>query len=430
MGILMNYRPLLLALSLAACSRAADQSRKADSARADSAAKAMADMPGMAATAPGETTKPPGDSGTARSSREVLLTREQIQHGKVRWAPAATGFAKDLAVVPGQLVPNEDRSARLGAPAGGRVLTVHVRPGDRVAAGQALVTMQSPEAGAAQSDVAKATAEVTSRRAQSAYARSARERAQRLLDLKAIPRQDYERAVADDELAQSALTQAQAELRRALSTAEQLGAEIGAEAVSGHLVLRSPLAGAVLERTAMPGAVVEAGMPLIVIADPSSLWLSISAPEKMAALFHRGATLRFAVPAFPADTFAARVDAVAAGLSPDTRTLAVRAAVSGSAGKLKPQMLASVFVEGNATIPAVVVPEGAVQLLDGKSVVFIAIPDGKGGARFVAREVVAGSRGAGQAAITTGLSPGDLVVIEGALAVKAQLKKGGMPMVM
>ena len=425
-----HYRPFLLALTLVACSRDGDQAKKADvAARTDSATKAMRDMPGMASTGARDSANPSADSAP-RAGRDVALTREQIQHGKVRWIPAATGFAAEIAVVPGQLVPNEDRSARLGAPAGGRVLTVHVRPGDRVIAGRALVTMQSPEAGAAQSDVAKATAEVTSRRAQSAYARSARERAQRLLDLKAIPRQDYERAVADDEAAQAALAQAESERRRALSTAEQLGAEVGAASVSGHLVLRSPVVGVVLERTAVPGAVVEAGMPLVVIADPSSLWLAISAPEKMAAFFRRGVSLRFAVPAFPADTFAARVDAVAAGLSADTRTLAVRAVVAGSAGRLKPQMLASVLVEGKATIPAVVVSEGAVQLLDGKPVVFIAIPDGKGGARFVARDIVVGSRGGGQAAITTGLAPGDLVVIEGALAVKAQLKKGAMPMVM
>jgi cobalt-zinc-cadmium efflux system membrane fusion protein len=200
--------------------------------------------------------------------------------------------------------------------------------------------------------------------------------------------------------------------------------------VSGHLVLRSPLAGVVLERTATPGAVVEAGMPLIVIADPFSLWLTISAPEKMAALFHRNGAVRFTVPAFPVDTFVARVDAVAAGLSADTRTLAVRAIVAGSAGRLKPQMLANVFVEGSATIPAVVVPEGTVQLLDGTSVVFIATPDGKGGARFVARDVVVGSRGGGQAAITRGLAPGDVVVIDGAIAVKAELKKGTTRMVM
>src|SRR5439155_25248619 len=120
-----------------------------------------------------------GASGTSATS--VSLTAAQIQHGGVKWGPVTMGTASGSAVVPGEVAPNEDRTARLGAPARGRVLNVPVRPGDRVAAGQTLVTMQRPEAGAAQSDVSKADAELASRRAEAQYAASARARAERLL---------------------------------------------------------------------------------------------------------------------------------------------------------------------------------------------------------------------------------------------------------
>jgi cobalt-zinc-cadmium efflux system membrane fusion protein len=303
------------------------------------------------------------------------------------------------------------------------VIAVRVQPGDRVSRGQVLVTLQSPEAGMAQSDVSKAQAEVTARRAGAQYARSARERADRLLALKAIPRQDYERAVADDEAAHAALTQADAELRRARSTAEQLGA--GASA-SGEIAIRSPLTGVVLARTAVPGSVIEAGSPLVVVTDPSSLWLQVNAPEKLASLFRQGGRLRFTVPAYPADTFSARIDAVGAGLDPATRTLTVRGVVP-SGGKLKAEMLATVVVEGAGMVPAVLLPDDAVQLLDGKTVVFIAKPDGKGGAQLVARPVEVGSRARGRVAVTRGVSAGEVVVTKGAFAIKAQLKKGSMP---
>jgi cobalt-zinc-cadmium efflux system membrane fusion protein len=331
--------------------------------------------------------------------------------------------ASTTVTVPGQLVPNEDRTSRLGAPARGRVLAVRVQPGDRVSRGQLLVTLQSPEAGMAQSDVAKAAAEVTSRRAQAQYARSARERADRLLALKAIPRQDYERAVADDEAARAALAQAEAELRRARSTAEQLGA---AASASGEIALRSPLAGVVLARTGVPGSVVEAGSPLVVVTDPSSLWLQVNAPEKFASLFRQGGRLRFTVPAYPADTFSARVDAVGAGLDPATRTLTVRGVVPSS-GKLKAEMLATVVVEGAGSAPAVLLPDDAVQLLDGNTVVFVAKPNGTGGAQLEARSVMVGSRAGGRVAVTRGLSAGEVVVTQGAFAIKAQLAKGSMP---
>jgi RND family efflux transporter MFP subunit len=275
----------------------------------------------------------------------------------------------------------------------------------------------------AQSDVAKAAAAVSAAEAQAAYARSARERAERLLVLKAIPRQEYERAIADDAQARSTLAQSQAELRRARSTAGQLGA--GASA-SGMIEIRAPLSGVVLSRTAAPGTVVEAGSPLVLVTDPATLWVTVNAPEALAGLFHRGSPLRFTVPAYPADTLTARVDAVGAGLDPETRTLAVRAVVS-SGGKLKPAMLATAYVTGVGNVPAVLLPADAVQLMDGKPTVFLAQPDGKGGARLARREVEVGPRTGGTVAVTRGLTTGDVVVTAGAFAVKAQFEKGRMP---
>jgi cobalt-zinc-cadmium efflux system membrane fusion protein len=397
----------VLVLGLLACSREHPESRKEARPEADT----MAGMPGM--------------RKREEAAPTISLTAAQIRHGHVRWAPVLTGTAEASGgSVPGQVVPNEDRTARLGAPAAGRVLTIRVSPGDRVASGQLLVTLQSPEAGTAQADLAKAEAEVASRTAQARYARSARERAERLLNLKAIPRQDYERAVADHELARSALVQSEAEARRARSTAATLGASSSA---GGQISLRSPFPGVVLARTAVPGTVVEVGAPLVVITDPSKLWLTISAPEAMAGLFRIGGRLRFTVPAYPADTFSTRIEAVGAGLDPDTRTLPVRGSIDNRFGRLKPEMLATVTAMGPSEGRATMVPADAVQMVGGRPTVFVAEPDGKGGARFVGRQVQLGPRTGNHMAVTAGLAAGDLAVVEGAFAVKAEIEKGEMP---
>jgi cobalt-zinc-cadmium efflux system membrane fusion protein len=331
-------------------------------------------------------------------------------------------------MVPGQIVPNEDRTARLGAPAQGRVLAVRVSPGERVRKGQVLVTLQSPEAGMAQSELAKATAAVTSERAQLAYATSARDRAERLLALKAIPRQDYEKTIADYQLAHAELAQAEAELRRARSTAENLGA---ASAASGQLAVRSAAGGVVLERTAVPGTVVEAGAPLVVVTDPSSLWLTMDAPERASGLLRVGTRVSFVVAALPADTFRARLTVVGAGLDPAARTLPARALVSNRDGRLKPAMLANVLLSPDTIGPGsaglIVVPAEAVQLVHGKPAVFIAAPDGMGGARFSVRPVETTAGRGGAIAILRGVVPGDLVVVEGAQAIKAELRKAVSP---
>jgi cobalt-zinc-cadmium efflux system membrane fusion protein len=412
-----------LIVLVTACSRGeqkATDTARPSAPRGDTAK--MAEMPGMS----GKATGSDGDtkSGDSPPGSGVSFTAAQVQHGRVAWEPASMGTSASVATVPGQLVPNEDRTARLGAPARGRVVAVRVQPGDHVAKGQLLVTLQSPEAGMAQSDVAKSTAEVSSRRAAALYARTARDRAERLLVIKAIPRQDYERAVADDEAARASFAQAEAESRRARSTAQQLGADESTP--NGEIALRSPLSGVVLQRLATAGTVVEAGAPMIIVTDPASLWLQVSAPEKFAGMFRIGDQLRFTVPAFADETYAARVTAVGAGLDPDTRTLAVRGTVP-SAGKLKVAMLASVFVEGSGRVAAVLLPEDAVQLVNGKPTVFLAVPDGKGGAHFEARVVELGSRAGGRVAVLRGIAKGDVVVTRGAVAVRAQIAKRSMP---
>jgi cobalt-zinc-cadmium efflux system membrane fusion protein len=299
-----------LALLFAAAACTGGSSEKGESTK--TAADSQASAGGMAGMA-----MPSGKDPAATPGTEITLTAAQIRHGGIAWQAATMGTASASVTVPGQLGPNEDRTARLGAPAPGRVVTVPVRPGDQVVRGRVLVTLHSPEAGAAQSDVAKAQAELASRRAEATYVKSARDRAERLLALKAIPRQDYERAIADDELARSAVTQADAELTRARTSAEQLGADAAA---SGEIALRAPFAGVVLARTAVPGTVVDAGAPLIIVTDPATLWLTASTPEALAAVFRTGATVRFSVPAYPGETFSARVEP-SARVSIPARTL-------------------------------------------------------------------------------------------------------------
>ena len=56
----------------------------------------------------------------------------------------------------GRLVWNEDRTVRVFAPFGGRVVDIAVRPGDRVKAGQTLAVLAAPELGVAQAEAGKA----------------------------------------------------------------------------------------------------------------------------------------------------------------------------------------------------------------------------------------------------------------------------------
>lgn len=360
---------------------------------------------------------------SAAAENVITFSAEQVQHGGVRWAAATTGMMMPSVEVPGQLVPNEDHTARIGAPAQARIMAVLVRPGDRVASGRPLVMLQSQQASAARADMKKAQAEVASRRTALTYARMARARAERLLAAKAAARAEVERAQADEQAAQSALAQAEAELSRAQAGVRQLGAVDG----SGDAVVRAPISGVVLARDAVAGAVVEAGAPLVSITDDSTLWLEASVADRAASALRNGGEVRFTVPAFPDDTFTAKLESIGSALDPQTRTVPVRALVLNGHHKLRPAMFATVLLGTAAPSQAVAVPESAVVLIDEKPAVFIATSDGKGGASFQRRSVTIGEKRNGQVLIAEGVRAGEIVVTEGAFAVKSLAERSKLP---
>src|ERR1700726_4055642 len=94
--------------------------------------------------------------GRGAATSVLALSAEQIRHGAVRWAAVEAVTLASSVETSGQLVPDDDRTARLGAPARGRVMTIRVNVGDHVSAGQALVTIQSQDVAAALADNSKA----------------------------------------------------------------------------------------------------------------------------------------------------------------------------------------------------------------------------------------------------------------------------------
>lgn len=356
------------------------------------------------------------DSSPAAMPNELTLSAEQVAHGAVKWAPAALSTATEAVELPGELKVDEDHTARISAPARGRVLAIRANVGDRIARGQVVVTLQSDDATAARANQAKATADLGRQQSALEYATTSRERAERLLALKAVAQQEVERARAEEKTAAAALAQAQAETERA-STAL---AVLDVDPTTGHIQLKSALGGVVLSREAFPGSVVDAGATILVVTNPDSLWLQVAVPDRLAVRITPGAHLRFSVAADPAETIDARVHSLATSVDPATRTVLVRAVIANPKRRLRPEMLATVRMETGVPQTGVAVPDDAIQRLGERPVVFIAEPDGRGGARFRARDIEVAAKAEGGRQIVRGVKAGELVVTEGAFAVKAQ----------
>lgn len=358
----------------------------------------------------------------------ALLTPDAARLAGLVIVPAESLPWRESWTAPARLTLDPLETQSLGAIAEGRVTRVLARVGDRVRQGQVLVAIHSHEMMDAVSAVAKATAADAQATAEAALAESAAARAERLYAIKALSLAELERARTGLAQARSTQAQARAELERARAMRGHLvGTGSVPPGTDEHEVLvRSPLEGVVVRLDARPGEVVLVGAPLVAVSRTTSLVLQMQIPERGLGIVVPGTAVRFTVPAFPAEQFTARVTRVAPTLDSATRTLAVQAQVDGPAERLRAEMYATAELLGPPDAAALSVPAAAVQAFAGDTVVIVA-RSRAGGVELEAVPVRVGRRTTERVEVTSGLTPGEPVVAEGAAVAKAEIlrRRGG-----
>lgn len=102
-------------------------------------------------------TAPPGPAETPKD--RVTLTSEKLQAANLEIQELQLRSVPDTRVVPGRLQYDDRRHVQVRTAASGIVVEMLVKPGDRVAAGQKLAVLNSPEVGEARTEVLKRQAE-------------------------------------------------------------------------------------------------------------------------------------------------------------------------------------------------------------------------------------------------------------------------------
>ncbi len=148
-------------------------------------------------------------------------------------------------------------------PQGGRVISVLVREGDRIAEGQELARVDPTQADAA---LRAASASLTGADAALREAQQASDRAQELLTRGAGTRADVDTATKGLLAAQAARDQAEAQLAKARTA-------------QANTVLRASRPGTVTARGAEPGQVVNPGQKILSMAADSGLEAVFNAPD-------------------------------------------------------------------------------------------------------------------------------------------------------
>jgi membrane fusion protein, heavy metal efflux system len=355
--------------------------------------------------------KGPGAATPAEPNITADTVRFALDAPAVRRLTTTQVAAAQRIVIqlPARLAWDEDHTSRITAPLAGRVTQVLVAPGDSVTVNQPLAYLVSAELGSAQSDAARAAADLT-------QATRTAARTKELADAGIVAGKDLEQTQGD-------LARAGAEARRTSLRLQALGA---GNVVDQRFALRSPIAGVVVERNlnvGMEWRPDQPTAPLLVVSDPAFLWCWIDVPERSAGILRPGQTVIVRASALPDETFEATVDHVADALDPVSRTLKIRAHLRNPERRLKAEMYVTAEVV-RQTDGALDVPASAVYLHDGAQRVFVRTAP----AQFTRRTVTGIPSGDERVTIVAGdLKKGDEVVTDGVLYLEQVLDDANRP---
>jgi cobalt-zinc-cadmium efflux system membrane fusion protein len=371
--------------------------------------KSMSRQPDVEQTAP-----PPG---TFRPTAEQWRALTFVKVGDQAFAPTLS--------TEGQIATDDDVTVQVTPPFSGRVLTVAVKAGDHVSKGQTLLTAEASEAAQALSDRATASAALTAAQTQLATAKANAERQQALLKIDGAAVKDAQQALSDLATAQATYRSDEAALKAvdARIAILNLKPSKSATGAAGVVGLPSPISGVVTARAVGPGQFLNstangATTPIFTVSDLSKVWLVANVREDDAGRVRVGEPIEMHAAAFPDRTFRATLDYVAPMIDPATRRLPVRAVIANPDGLLKPAMFADFAIKTGSDVTAVAVPTAAVIYEGDQARVWIA----QRGQSLALRDIKTGRTTGGEVEVLSGLSPGDEVVVSGALFIDRAAK--------
>ena len=341
---------------------------------------------------------------SAAAPGNVTLTAAQRQHIGLYTVETAK-FHKSIEPT-GIVDFDNDQATSVLAPFSGPVSRLLVSPGDQVKKGDPLAAVDSPDFAAAVSAYQKALATAKTNR--------------RLADLDKDLLQHN--GVAQREAFQAETDAVNAEADRDAALQALLSLNVPAQTIKDiqegrHItrleaLIRSPVAGTVVEKLITPGQLLEAGTtPCFTVADLSRVWV-------MAQIF--GSDLALVSVGDPAEVSAddgstrlsGRVENISSLVNPDTRAVAVRVAVENPQRILKKQMYVRVLIQARQESTGLLAPVSSL-LRDDENLPFVYRVQSDGS--FVRQRVTVSYRTGDQYDIAAGLKPGDEIVVDGGI---------------
>jgi RND family efflux transporter MFP subunit len=233
-------------------------------------------------------------------------------------------------------------------------------------------------------------------------------RSERLVAAEAIPARRLEEARHDLELVQAQL--------EAMGANARLDAGPGADESNGYvLTLATPIDGAVVGRTFIPGQRVEAGATLLTILDPRELRLDFDVPAVAVSALTELTAATYTPEGTSEVRRTTRLAGIGATLDAVRRTVSATFLIHNADRSLKPGMLVTGrLVPAPPDTAALAVPSDAILNEDGLLVAYVQIA----GESFERRAVTIGATDGQWTVVVSGVRRGEHVVTRGHYQIK------------
>ncbi|MGI9285881.1 MAG: efflux RND transporter periplasmic adaptor subunit [Pseudomonadales bacterium] len=298
------------------------------------------------------------------------------------WAPTIFAF--------GQF--ESSAKAEVGVDFPGVVQSVDFEEGQQVVAGATLVKLDDRKQ---KLRMQKVLAQLTSVRAKLEQTQASYRRYQALGNKQAVSRDQLKRALTEFEAVRG-----------------EHNAALAAEALARHELketrVKSPVEGIIIKRTVEPGQTVAAGTPLAQIQAIDTLRVVTYVTEQEVNLLQVGASLRVLSPGAPGRSYTGHIEMIGSSADSDTGNFVLKLAVSNVDGLLKEGMSARVELTGLQNANVLLIPRSALVDRGQRRVVYKAVQE-----QAIEVEPVLGVSDGPWIPVTSGLAPGDLLIVDG-----------------
>ena len=337
-------------------------------------------------------------------------------------------------ILPGNIQPITETA--ILARAGGYLVKRYADIGDRVAAGQLLAEIDTPEldqqvrqaqATLQQTHAAltQAQANLSQDRANAGLARVTAERNSTLVTRGVLSKQEGDQSNAGYNAQVAAVEAAEANVAAGRQNVGAAEAELHRLTdMQSFKKVRAPYAGIITLRNTDTGALINTGSTLLFrIAQTGTLRIFINVPQSNYTDLHVGAPAEISVEELSGRTFLGKVSRISGALDTSTRTMLTEIQIPNLDNRLLPGMYAQVKLSISRAHSPVIISGEAVVIHSGTT--SVAVVDSTGTVHFHAVQL---GRDYGQEVeVTSGLLPGAQVIINPSDEVREGVKVKASP---